>query len=768
MFQIVRNNRSPLPLLNMSSPIQIIDEHQAFSEALPDFIHSLPQDGLNYHVISVFGSQSTGKSTLLNSLFATQFGVMDGARRQQTTKGIWLARAGGEGPSTLVMDVEGTDGRERGEDQDFERRAALFALATSEVLIVNLWENQVGLYQGANMGLLKTVFEVNLSLFSKQPHKCLLLFVIRDHLGTTPLSSLALVLSEDMEKIWSQISKPPGLENALILEYFDLAFEALPHKVLSPEKFSAQVDTLRSDLSKSYFNQKYHKNVPIDGWPVYAANVWKQIVMNKELDLPTQQVLVSRFRCDEIVLEAVELFHKQYAITFESNVEIVENIALVFAVLKKEPLELYDSLASRYTKSVYTDRREVLIEKMDSELRDVYKTHLRNVKAKSLALFSSVFLSQKKNGNAFPVASQAAVEASVALFTENLIEDDPAYNASLEHSELEKLLTELVKLQQNKEVKLLLSRFTKRFSIQLKEKIVFLLKNPNPTVWDDAQATFESLLEKLLAEYKKGDTLDFGLGLPALENEYLLYKLQNTSWKVFKDIVHNHLTEDNVVAVLRDVFEDNFRYDPEGVPIVWKNATEIDIQYKKARAAALALLPILSEAKASSGELIEPKLPAVASTEVDEEEADEEDDDDVSFSRILSDIQQAGVSQKLKKQIDVLYIDAKRSTIQLITTIPYWIYIIIVVLGWNEFMAVLRNPLYFTFLALLLVSAYFVHQLGLWGPIQLVVGNTFNETLKEGKRKLRDILSDDKNPSTSVTETTGEDPVVENIPLDDL
>ena len=71
----------------------------------------------------------------------------------------------------LVMDVEGTDGRERGEDQDFERKSALFALATSEVLIVNIWEHQVGLYQGANMGLLKVVFEVNLELFLKDKDK---------------------------------------------------------------------------------------------------------------------------------------------------------------------------------------------------------------------------------------------------------------------------------------------------------------------------------------------------------------------------------------------------------------------------------------------------------------------------------------------------------------------------------------------------------------------------------------------------------------------
>ena len=133
--------------------------------------------GFNYHLISVFGSQSTGKSTLLNNLFGTNFGVMNEEERQQTTKGIWLSknRKGGSGngavtimaDNILVMDVEGTDGQERGEDQDFERKSALFALATSEILLVNMWETQVGLYHGANMGLLKTVFEVNLQLFIK-------------------------------------------------------------------------------------------------------------------------------------------------------------------------------------------------------------------------------------------------------------------------------------------------------------------------------------------------------------------------------------------------------------------------------------------------------------------------------------------------------------------------------------------------------------------------------------------------------------------------
>ena len=35
--------------------------------------------------------------------------------RSQTTKGVWIAKCVGIEPCTIAMDLEGTDGRERGE-----------------------------------------------------------------------------------------------------------------------------------------------------------------------------------------------------------------------------------------------------------------------------------------------------------------------------------------------------------------------------------------------------------------------------------------------------------------------------------------------------------------------------------------------------------------------------------------------------------------------------------------------------------------------------
>jgi GTPase Era involved in 16S rRNA processing len=188
--------------------IQIIDENQNFTNEKNILSKwQMDQYGFNYNVVSVFGSQSTGKSTLLNHVFGTEFDIMDAhVGRNQTTKGIWLSKA--QNSNILILDVEGTDGRERGDNQDFERKSALFSLATTEVLIINMWEQQIGLYNGANMSLLRTVMEVNLQLFqSDNVSKTLLYFVLRDSTGLAPLETLCKTLTADMDKIWESLAK---------------------------------------------------------------------------------------------------------------------------------------------------------------------------------------------------------------------------------------------------------------------------------------------------------------------------------------------------------------------------------------------------------------------------------------------------------------------------------------------------------------------------------------------------------------------------------
>lgn len=82
--------------------------------------------------------------------------------RHQTTKGVWLARSPKVDEfTTLILDLEGSDGRERGEDDtNFERQSALFALAVADVLLINVWCHDIGREQGSGKPLMKTIFQV--------------------------------------------------------------------------------------------------------------------------------------------------------------------------------------------------------------------------------------------------------------------------------------------------------------------------------------------------------------------------------------------------------------------------------------------------------------------------------------------------------------------------------------------------------------------------------------------------------------------------------
>jgi hypothetical protein len=84
--------------------------------------------------------------------------------------------------------------------------------------------------------------------------------------------------------------------------------------------------------------------------------------------------------------------------------------------------------------------------------------------------------------------------------------------------------------------------------------------------------------------------------------------------------------------------------------------------------------------------------------------SDEEFDFDASLV-VFTDTKALDLTTRFRRDADAYYVEAKRSTVSSIAQVPYWMYGLMVVLGWNEAMAVLFNPLYFTLLLCALVSA---------------------------------------------------------------
>lgn len=335
----------------------------------------------------------------MNMLFGTDFSVMIAKTgRKQTTLGVWVGLSPpeeGEKQDTdtvLVLDVEGTDSRERGEDHGaFERKTSLFSLALSEILIINMWTTDVGLHDGANYGLLKIVFELNLQLFhqASNGNKTLLLFLFRDHTlpeddEHTPLDYFVNVITEDMAKIWASISKPEQFTESKVTDFFEFRFVSLPHKVHKSKEFKRQVQELKHRFldpthPDRLLSKNYKKDIPADGFAQYADNIWSVIQENKDLNIPTQKEMLSMFRCEQMAGVAYDNFCNQ----LESLTQTLDKGTLVqsfgnrVAAMVEAAFEEYDPGAKRYVAAVAAAKRLELSEKMAIATAKLLRVQLR-------------------------------------------------------------------------------------------------------------------------------------------------------------------------------------------------------------------------------------------------------------------------------------------------------------------------------------------------------------------------------------------------------
>ncbi|KAI9594376.1 RHD3/Sey1 [Syncephalis fuscata] len=729
--------------------LQLIDGEQNFSEDVGKYMDAewkLADQGFDYNVVAVFGSQSTGKSTLLNKLFGTKFATMEENTRQQTTKGIWMSK--GIGMDVLVMDVEGTDGRERGENQDFERKSALFSLATAEVMIVNLWEHMVGLYNGANMGLLKTVFEVNLQLFQKKgKEKTLLFFVIRDFIGNTPLENLARTVTTDLEKIWRELSKPEGLEDCNITDFFDTMFTALPHKILMPEKFDDSVDVLRNRFmdkqDENYvFRPRYHKRIPADGFPHYASAIWEKIITNRDLDLPTQQELLAQYRCDEILNAAYAEFMtgvKPFQRPIESG-KVVDVLGENMKTYLTEALAAFDKNASRYHQQVYQRKREEMTAKCHATLHVLFLGQLKNLHKRATQQFGSLL--QERMAGATYDFLHVVTEAREAVLdqfksgAQAILLEDTDWTVEDTREQLEEDLSEIAAQRRVEEINKMITTFEKSIRKEVEELVGLHLNEAKPELWklifDNYKQVEEDAEQKLIDRAER-----FGAG--ETEQKDCATRLRRRGWECLNKKVRDELADNMVLIKLRNRLEEKFRYDEQGLPRVWKPEDDMDSYFQQAKNEAFKLIPLFARMDWSKSEL-----------EVPDHFADDPEFDYTETLTIYSASKQQDINTRFRREAEAMFLEAKRSIVATEAKVPYWMIVLVCVLGWNEFITILTSPMY-----LVLFST-----LGFVGYVRMARG-----IASQGATMIKDHVVNSVANSRNSTNSNSEGEAVPMTPL---
>lgn len=678
---------------------QIIDEDANVVSNLNDYLESIgiTNSGVDYHIISIIGAQSSGKSTLLNHIFNTTFQTMNEATgRQQTTKGIHAAYS--EKSKILIFDIEGSDSRERGDaDSLFERKAALFALALSEVVMVNMWQNDIGRYNASSIPLLKTVFEVNLQLFSSES-KCHLLFVIRD--ATADQKIIEGQVKRDLESIWSSLTLPPHLAGRPFEDFFIFHFFALPHLRLKKAEFDQAVVKLRDEFvdpddSTFLFKQPTGKIIPGDGLYNYICSVWDAISQNKELNLPSQRRTLSNFRCDEFVKHSLEQFDNDVKEKIEPNLQdkhIIPDFADVCNSVIDKTLSYYDEESRQYVPDIVEEKRKTLLNKMGEILSQFYQTNCTNFYNKVELDFDSYINEQlPSNLRESEGWEQKAIDELQRCSKElhDQVTKDVVHNFEWEFDT---------------------SNFETTLQNRLNKKMTDLIKDLE-----------DSVLSTDLGPYK--DSIDKDLNDAPTDMWKTLRQKMNSSIKKAQDEVTEIIAKNTVIerhcskrinerfhrATISRIlvasryvpqkmslkFDEKFRQDENGKTRDWRPDDDIPLIFEEARQSGINVLKMFTQCQLREpGEPIPPN--------------------DTLTQQMINPITAQGLEDKFNDQIEKVYIDAVRirESKKIRINIPMWMWILFAYFGWSKILFLFKHPILILFIIAFAVLLYFMYKKG--------------------------------------------------------
>ncbi|KAM7476049.1 hypothetical protein LguiB_023292 [Lonicera macranthoides] len=647
----------------------------------------------------------------------------------QTTKGIWMARCGGIEPCTIVMDLEGTDGRERGEDDTaFEKQSALFALAVSDIVLINMWCHDIGREQAANKPLLKTVFQVMMRLFS--PRKTTLMFVIRDK-TRTPLENLEPVLREDIQKIWDSVPKPQAHKETPLSEFFNVEVVALSSFEEKEEQFKEQVANLRQrffhSIAPGGLAGDRRGVVPASGFSFSSQEIWRIIKENRDLDLPAHKVMVATVRCEEIANEKYSSFvaNKDWC-ELEEAVQSypVPGFGKKLSAILETCLSEYDAEATYFEEGVRTAKQKQLEEKLLQLVQPAYQSMLGHLRTGTLDKFKDAFDNALNGGQGFAVAASDCTKSFMKQFDEGCA-DIIIKQASWDSTKVRD------KLQRDIEAHAAAVRAAKlsELTTLYESKLNGALAAPVEALLDGAGDDTWPTIRKLLRRETEAAVSGFSVALSGFEmdtqtKENMLSKLEDYA----RGVVEAKAKEEagRVLVRMKDRFTTLFSHDSDSMPRVWSGKEDIRAITKTARSASLKLLAVMAAIRLD----------------------DETDSIENTLAVALGDVKAGAVTNRSTTSLDSLAsstweevppaktlitpvqckslwrqfkTETEYSVTQAISAQeaskrgnnflpPPWAIVALIILGFNEFMTLLRNPLYLglIFVAYLLMKALWV------------------------------------------------------------
>ncbi|KHN32690.1 Protein ROOT HAIR DEFECTIVE 3 like 1, partial [Glycine soja] len=663
---------------------QLIDGDGAFNVAgIENFMKEvkLSECGLSYAVVSIMGPQSSGKSTLLNSLFCTNFTEMDAFKgRHVSTTPIHSLQQ-----SNLAITINK-------DDTTFEKQSALFALAISDIVLINMWCHDIGREQAANKPLLKTVFQVMMRLFS--PRKTTMLFVIRDK-TKTPLENLEPVLREDIQKIWDSVPKPDAHKETPLSEFFIVEVVALSSFEEKEEQFKEQVANLRQrfyhSIAPGGLAGDRRGVVPASGFSFSAQEIWKIIKENKDLDLPAHKVMVATVRCEEIANEKYDLFatNKDWC-ELEEAVQSgpISEFGKKLNSLLIACLSEYDAEANYFDEGVRSAKQKQLQEKLFQLVQPTFQIVLGHMRSGILDKFKEAFDKALNGGEGFSSAANKCIEIYMAQFDEGCA-DVVIEIANWDTSKVRE------KLQRDIDAHVASVRASKMSELvsSYEEKLKEALSAPVETLLDAANSDTWPSIRKLLNHETQSAVSGFCVELIRFDVDEQTKKSMIVSLDDYaKGVIEAKAREEagRVLIRMKDRFLTLFSHDSDSMPRIWTGKEDVRAITKSARSSCLKLLSVMAVIRLEDGDDIYDIEKTLIVALADSSSSSAKDKSMTAVKPLASSTWDQEANNRSSNWLP-----------------PPWAIVALIILGFNEFMTLLRNPLYLgvIFVGYLLIKA---------------------------------------------------------------
>jgi len=282
----------------------------------------------------------------------------------------------------------------------------------------------------------------------------------------------------------------------------------------------------------------------------------------------------------------------------------------------------------------------------------------------------------------------------------------------------------------DQQLALLVDEMKKMFTTIVLKPLDKILESIPDDMWSRVRQLYSDGKNLILDKFTQRLT---GFEVSKEEEEKRIKDVNATAFSALKDKMKERAKYLNYL--MNKKFEEKFKLDERKLPRRWKPTDDIAHIFMEARQSAELLLETFCLLR------LQEDLDSL-------HYLDPESKESVDESLVIISLDEAHtIHDKFYKETESTYLQALRDqeNVNSAAHVPMYVLLLIIILGFNEFLMVLQNPLLLILLIVIGIAGYIIYILGMGGPFRRVLESVLQTSLSTFQTYLSAQLHHSKN-----------------------